>query len=47
MGSPVSIVVANLVMEDVEERAIELWATAESLEAICRRHFCNFGQGRS
>ena len=45
MGSPVSVVVANLVMEDVEERAIDSFGQPPRVwKAICRRHFCNFGQ---
>ena len=37
MGSPVSVVVANLVMEDVEERALESFPSPPTvLEALCR-----------
>ena len=34
MGSPVSVAVANLVMEDVEDRALDFWHPAHFLETF-------------
>ena len=40
MGSPVSVVVANLMMEDAEESLVHLSLSFLFLEALCQRHMC-------
>ena len=48
MGSPVSVVVANLVMEDVEERALATFSQPPTLlEKVRRRHVHSSSQGSS
>lgn len=42
MDSPVSVTVANFVMEDVEERILKKAKKYPPLEMICGWHLCNY-----